>query len=89
MTPNRMCAVCRERREKRELVRIVKSGDGKVQIDIHGKLSGRGAYICRDGECIQNAARRRALERSFNCSIDADIYKELFQIGTNNDNKDR
>ncbi len=89
MIPNRMCAVCRERREKTELVRIVKSCDGKVQIDFHGKLSGRGAYICREGECIQNAARRRALERSFNCSIDANIYKELSEIGINNDNKDR
>lgn len=86
MIPQRMCAVCRERREKSELLRITKTRDGAVGIDESGKGEGRGAYICKSGDCLKNAEKRRALERSFGCRIDSDIYNRLSEIS--DDNKD-
>ncbi len=81
MLPQRMCAVCRARREKSELLRIVKSKDGGVIIDREGKLPGRGAYVCRDGGCINLAAKRRVLERAFSCAVDKAVYEELAELG--------
>lgn len=86
MTPQRMCAVCRERREKSELLRIIKDRDGVIRIDESGKSEGRGAYICKSGDCLKKAEKRRALERSFGCRIDNDIYNRLSEIS--DDNKD-
>ena len=86
MTPQRMCAVCRERREKSELLRITKSRDGSIRLDESGKGEGRGAYICKSGDCLKKAEKRRALERSFGCRIDNDIYNRLSEIS--DDNKD-
>lgn len=80
MLPQRMCAVCRTRRDKAELLRIVKNTDGRICVDEIGKLQGRGAYICRDGDCVKNAVRRHALERSFSCSVDREVYKELEEL---------
>ncbi len=80
MVLQRMCAVCRERKEKGELLRIVRGADGSISIDKSGKMPGRGAYICKKYECMQNAGKRRVLERSFSCRIDGDIYKELTEL---------
>ena len=80
MILQRMCAVCRERRDKSELLRIVRGSDGKISIDKSGKMSGRGAYICKNCECMQNAGKRRVFERSFSCKVDGDIYKELAEL---------
>lgn len=88
MIPQRMCVVCRERRDKNQLLRIVKQGEGKLSIDKDGKMQGRGAYICQRSECIKNAHKRRSLERSFRCSIDDSIYKELLELGDTDDYKD-
>lgn len=62
--PQRTCVACRETDAKRELVRIVRSADGRVQIDLSGKGRGRGAYLCRNPTCWANALQRRALERA-------------------------
>lgn len=82
MTVCRMCAVCRAKRPKNELLRIVKSPNGNIYIDESGKSDGRGMYICRDAGCLKNAARRRAVERSFKLSSDGigDIYDEIKQL---------
>lgn len=85
MLPKRMCAVCRERREKAELFRVVKSADGKVCVDLKGDMPGRGAYVCRNGTCVDAAARRRALERAFSCAVDKDIYETLERLSENSD----
>jgi predicted RNA-binding protein YlxR (DUF448 family) len=62
--PQRMCVACRETDGKRELVRVVRSADGRVHIDLHGKAHGRGAYVCRNPVCWETALQRRALERA-------------------------
>ncbi len=82
MTVCRMCAVCRTKRPKNELLRIVKSPDGKIYIDESGKSDGRGMYICRDAGCLKNAARRHVVERSFKLSSGCigDIYDEIKKL---------
>ena len=86
MIPNRMCAVCRERKEKRELLRVARSKDGVLRIDVEGKLPGRGAYICKEGDCLKTAEKRRALERSFGEKTDSNIYRELSEFCDDNKN---
>ncbi len=81
MRPVRMCAVCRERKDKDELLRITKTSDGGICVDISGKMPGRGAYICKSGECIKNAQKRRVLERAFSVKVEADVYNQIEKTG--------
>lgn len=76
MKPLRMCMVCRKRREKAELIRIVRTPEG-AEIDSDGKKSGRGAYICRNKACAEQAQKRRCLERAFSRQIDSSVYETL------------
>ena len=73
----RTCTVCRKKSSKNEFIRIAKNKDGLVLIDYTMKAEGRGAYICRDIECIKNAEKKSALERSFKTKIDRLLYKQL------------
>lgn len=82
MKVTRMCAACREVKEKQQLLRIVKNKDG-VATDLSGKAPGRGAYICKNGECLKKAKKSRALERSLSCSIDAELYEKLEELIAN------
>lgn len=75
--PQRMCCVCRTRKEKAELVRVVRTADGNVVLDDTLKMPGRGAYICKDAACIENAQKRRALERSLSAEIAPEVYSKL------------
>ena len=75
--PVRMCAGCREGRPKKELVRVVRSPEGEVSVDLTGKKSGRGAYICPSAECLTRARKSRALERSLECAISDEVYERL------------
>lgn len=75
--PLRMCIGCREMKQKNELYRIVKTPDGNILIDKTNKLSGRGAYICKCGDCLQRAAKSNALSRAFEVSVDGQIYSQL------------
>lgn len=61
-------------KQKKELIRVVKSKEGEISLDLTGKKSGRGAYICRDLKCFQKARKSRKLERSFSCRISDEIY---------------
>lgn len=79
MKPLRMCAVCRERREKDSLIRIAKNSNGDIALDSNGAAPGRGAYICRSGPCIKAAQKRRALERAFSTAVPTELYTELLQ----------
>ena len=65
--PMRMCTGCGQMKPKRELVRVVKSQDGEIALDLTGKKAGRGAYVCRDIECLQKARKARRLEKAFSC----------------------
>ena len=75
--PMRQCLGCREMKPKRDLVRIVKSSEGEISLDLTGKKSGRGAYVCPDPDCLAKARKSRALERAFSAQIDDDIYVAL------------
>ena len=75
--PQRQCMGCRERKAKREMIRVVRGTDGNVSLDFGGKLNGRGAYICPDPECLAKARRSKALERSLEVEIPAEVYDRL------------
>lgn len=72
-----MCLGCRVRKEKRDLVRVVRSPEGEVNIDLTGKRPGRGAYVCSNQDCLDKAVKSRALERSLSISISLEIHEQL------------
>lgn len=76
-TPMRMCTGCGEMKPKSELVRVVRGPEGDVSVDLTGKKPGRGAYICRDAECLRAARKKRRLEKAFSCQIDSDVYDAM------------
>ena len=78
--PERMCVVCRNHKEKRQLVRIVRASDGTLGIDPTGKANGRGAYICKETDCIEKAQKQKRLERAFSMSIPQELYQALNEI---------
>ncbi len=67
--PIRQCVACRAKKEKRELVRVVRAPDGTVAIDTRGKMAGRGAYLCKEISCLEKAVKSRALQRALDCDI--------------------
>ena len=75
--PKRTCIGCNTQKDKKELVRIVKSKDGKISLDKTGKMPGRGAYICDNSECLEKAIRSKKLEKCFETKIDETVYQEL------------
>ena len=75
--PMRQCMGCRERREKRQMIRVVRCTDGTVSLDFSGKLNGRGAYICPDLECLKKAQKSKALDRSLEVTIPEEVYDRL------------
>ena len=75
--PQRQCMGCRERKAKKEMIRVVRGTDGTVNLDFSGKLNGRGAYLCPDPECLKKARRAKSLERSLEVPIPEDVYDRL------------
>lgn len=76
--PQRMCVVCREMKGKPDLIRIVlNSTTEKAEIDSTGKKNGRGAYVCKNKECIENLQKRKVLNRTFSTNINEELYEEL------------
>lgn len=76
-TPQRMCVACRSMKDKNELIRIVKNKNGEINLDATGKAQGRGAYICRDLNCLLKAEKSGALNRAFSVNIDRSVYDKL------------
>ncbi len=76
-TPMRMCTGCGEMKPKRELVRVVRSAEGNVSLDLTGKANGRGAYICRNVECLKKAQKSKRIDRAFAISIPEEIYDRM------------
>ncbi len=72
--PQRMCLGCNEMKEKRDLIRVVKSKEGEISLDLTGKKAGRGAYICNNKECLIAARKARRFEKSFSCKIEDEIF---------------
>ena len=73
----RMCTGCGEMKDKRTLIRVVKSPEDAVSLDTTGKSPGRGAYICHDAECLRKARKNHRIERSFKMKIEDDIYDAM------------
>ena len=72
--PQRQCVGCREMKDKKALLRVVKSPEGEVSLDFVGKKPGRGAYVCHDVACLRKARTSRALERAFETTIPPEVY---------------
>lgn len=77
--PRRMCVGCREMKDKRSLIRVVRRPEGSIEIDDTGKKSGRGAYICPNQACFAKAKKAKSLERALNIQLDEDLYSTLAQ----------
>lgn len=77
--PQRKCVGCGISKNKKDLIRVVKTPEGEISVDITGKKNGRGAYICNDVECLKKARKAGRLERSFECQISDEIYDKLMQ----------
>ncbi len=75
--PMRMCTGCGEMKEKRELIRVVKSADGEISLDKTGKKNGRGAYICHNADCLKKARKTKRIERAFEVTIPDEIYDRM------------
>ena len=75
--PQRQCMGCRERKAKRDMIRVVRTTDGSVCLDFGVKLNGRGAYICPNPECLKKAQKAKSLERSLEVPIPQEVYDRL------------
>lgn len=75
--PQRTCIGCNSIKAKKDLIRIVKNKEGQIYIDKTGKANGRGAYICDNVECLEKAIKTKKLERTFETSINQEIYESL------------
>ncbi|WP_035290619.1 YlxR family protein [Clostridium sp. KNHs214] len=75
--PQRMCTGCMEMKPKKELIRIVKSNEGEISVDLTGKKPGRGAYICKNVACLEKAFKTKRLEKNLNSKIEEEIYDKL------------
>lgn len=75
--PERRCISCNEKKEKNELLRIVRTPEKNIEIDLTGKKNGRGAYICKSEECLNKIIKSKRLERNFEIEIKTDFYEEI------------
>lgn len=76
-TPLRMCTGCGEMKPKQELVRVVKSPEGDVSLDLTGRKPGRGAYVCKSIDCLKAARKARRFEKAFSCKIPDEVYDRM------------
>ena len=84
--PLRRCTGCGEQKPKKELVRVVKTPDGEILLDLTGKASGRGAYICNNAECLKKARKSKRIDRTFEMTIPDAIYEQMeAQISKNDE----
>ena len=75
--PLRMCLGCREMKPKSQITRVVKSPEDEISLDITGKKPGRGAYVCRDTDCLNRIVKSKALSRAFKMQVPNNIFDEL------------
>lgn len=75
--PQRQCVGCGEMKDKKEMMRVLKTAENEIFLDATGKKNGRGAYICRSMECLRRARKNRGLERSFKMGISTEVYDTL------------
>lgn len=77
--PQRKCIACQERDSKKGLIRIVKTKEGEIFLDPTGKANGRGAYICKDVECLKKAIKTKALNKAFKMEAPDNVYENLLK----------
>ena len=75
--PLRQCAGCREMKNKKEMMRVLRTPEGEIILDATGKKNGRGAYLCRAQECLEKAVKNHGLERSLKVSVPQEVYENL------------
>ncbi len=75
--PTRMCVGCREEKPKTELIRVIRSKEGDISLDMTGKANGRGAYICKSADCLKKAVKNRGLERSLKTQIPEEVLGRI------------
>lgn len=75
--PMRTCIGCGECREKKSMIRIVRTPEGQILVDPEGRKNGRGAYLCRNQDCLEKAFRKKALARAFRCEVRGEEYEAL------------
>lgn len=75
--PQRTCMGCNAKKEKRELIRIVKNNNGEINIDFTGKMEGRGTYICKNEDCLNKAMKNKRITKVFEKEITKEIYEKI------------
>ncbi len=75
--PERACIGCGEMKEKKQLIRVVKTPEGEFALDVTGRKNGRGAYLCSNPTCLAKAIKTKALDRSFKMSVPIEVYDQL------------
>ncbi|GAA0114327.1 RNase P modulator RnpM [Clostridium senegalense] len=75
--PQRMCTGCMEMKDKKQLIRVVRNKEGEISIDMTGKKPGRGAYICKNIDCLEKAIKAKRLERNLEVNIDEEVFIKL------------
>lgn len=75
--PLRMCVACRKMKEKSKLIKVVKNKNGEYQLDEHCNKEGRGAYVCKDAECLELCLKKRCFNRAFKCNVEEKFYNEI------------
>lgn len=73
----RTCIACRQPKDKKDLVRIVKDKEGNISVDPTGKKNGRGAYVCANRECFEKLKKSKLLNKAFKCNVQQEVYDEL------------
>ncbi len=76
-TPQRQCVGCQELKNKKELLRVVRTPNDEILLDITGKKSGRGAYLCFNEQCLAKAFKAKRLERALKRAIESEVYEQL------------
>ena len=75
--PTRRCTGCGEHFPKNTLIRVLRTPDGQILLDLSGKMSGRGAYICKSASCLKKARKGKRIEHSLECSISDELYEKM------------
>lgn len=75
--PLRQCIACRELKDKRKMLRVVKNSDGKVFLDFSGKAAGRGCYVCDNPDCVGKIKKSRLIDKVFSCRVDDKVYAAI------------
>ena len=82
--PLRKCTGCNEMKPKKELVRVVKSPEGEISLDLTGRKAGRGAYVCHSADCLKSARKAKRFEKAFQCNIPDEVF-DLMEKELNSD----